>query len=65
MTVALLDSLTHHGEIFDGTRTIVLEDTVFDREQNRQLPRRLTLSGFDRYGLPTSRDDDVRNLTAN
>jgi len=43
----------------DGTKTIVLEDTVFDREQNRHLPRRLTLSGSDRYGLPTSKDDDV------
>ena len=38
----------------DGTKTVVLEDTVFDREQNRHLPRRLTLSGSDRYGLPTS-----------
>ena len=43
----------------DGTKTDVLEDTVFDREQNRHLPRRLTLSGSDRYGLPTSKDDDV------
>ena len=37
----------------------MLEDTVFDREQNKYLPRRLTLSGSDRYGLPTSKDDDV------
>ncbi len=43
----------------DGTKTVVLEDTVFDREQNKYLPRRLTLSGSDRYGLPTSKDDDV------
>ncbi len=43
----------------DGTKTVVLEDTVFDHEQNRHLPRRLTLSGSDRYGLPTSKDDDV------
>ncbi len=43
----------------DGTKTVVLEDTVFDREQNQYLPRRLTLSGSDRYGLPTSKDDDV------
>ena len=43
----------------DGTKTVVLEDTVFDREQNKYFPRRLTLSGSDRYGLPTSKDDDV------
>ena len=43
----------------DGTKTVVLEDTVFDRDQNRYLPRRLTISGSDRFGLPTSKDDDV------
>ena len=43
----------------DGIKTVLLEDTVFDREQNKYLPRRLTLSGSDRYGLPTSKDDDV------
>ena len=43
----------------DGTKTVELEDSVFDREQNKYLPRRLTLSGSDRYGLPTSKDDDV------
>ena len=47
------------NRFLDGTKTVVLEDTVFDREQNRHLPRRLTLSGSDRYGLPTSKDDDV------
>ena len=43
----------------DGMKTVVLEDQVFDREESRYLPRRLTLSGSDRYGLPTSKDDDV------
>ena len=32
----------------DGTKTVVLEDTVFDREQNKYMLRRLTLSGSDR-----------------
>jgi hypothetical protein len=45
--------------ILDGTKTVVLEDTVYDRDQNRYLPRRLTISGSDRFGLPTSKDDDV------
>lgn len=43
----------------DGTKTVVLNDKVFDRERNQFLPRQLTLSGSDRYGLPTSVDDDV------
>lgn len=43
----------------DGKKTLVFEDTVFCREQNRELPRRLTISGSDRYGLPTAKDDDV------
>lgn len=37
----------------------MLEDSAFDREQNKYLPRCLTLSGSDRYGLPTFKDDDV------
>lgn len=43
----------------DGKKTLIFEDTVFCREQNRELPRRLTISGSDRYGLPTAKDDDV------
>ena len=43
----------------DGQKTVVFEDTVFCREQRRELPRRLIISGSDRYGLPTAKDDDV------
>ena len=42
-----------------GMKTVTLEDTVYDRIQKQHLPRRLILSGSDRYGLPTSKDDDV------
>jgi hypothetical protein len=42
-----------------GEKTVVFEDTVFCREQRRHLPRRLTISGSDRYGLPTAKDDDI------
>lgn len=43
----------------DGKKTVVFEDTVFCWEQRRHVPRRLTISGSDRYGLPTAKDDDV------
>lgn len=41
------------------TKTVVFDDEVFDRDLGRSVPRRLTLSGSDRYGLPTAADDDV------
>lgn len=43
----------------DGRKTMVYEDLVFDRNEGRELKRRLTISGSDRYGLPTAKDDDV------
>lgn len=43
----------------DGTKTVVFEDTVWDEEKRKRLPRKLTVSGSDRFGLPTAKDDDV------
>ncbi len=43
----------------DGTKTVVFEDTVWDEEKRKRLPRKLTISGPDRFGLPTAKDDDV------
>ncbi|WP_425395421.1 replication initiator protein A [Aeoliella sp.] len=43
----------------DGTKTVVFEDTVWDDEKRKRLPRKLTISGSDRFGLPTAKDDDV------
>ena len=43
----------------DGTKTVVLNDEVWDRDQKKYLPRKLTISGSDRYGLPSAKDDDV------
>lgn len=43
----------------DGKKTVVFEDTVFDRAEGKSLKRKLTISGSDRYGLPTAMDDDV------
>lgn len=42
-----------------GLKTIVFEDQIFDRNEGRTVERRLTISGSDRYGLPTATDDDV------
>ena len=47
----------------DGTKTVVLEDTVFDREQNKFLPRRLTLSGSDRYGLGCATNRNIEDFS--
>ncbi|OYW22672.1 MAG: hypothetical protein B7Z55_04355, partial [Planctomycetales bacterium 12-60-4] len=35
------------------------EDEIFDRVEGRMVRRVLTISGSDRYGLPTATDDDV------
>jgi hypothetical protein len=43
----------------DGAKTVVFEDTVWDEEKRKRLPRKLTISGSDRFGLPTAKDDDV------
>lgn len=43
----------------DGRKTVIFEDTVFDQDKRRQMPRKLAISGSDLYGLPTAMDDDV------
>lgn len=43
----------------DGRKTVVFSDTVWDRDRRQHLPRELAISGSDRYGLPTSKDEDV------
>jgi hypothetical protein len=45
--------------ILDGRKTIILDDTVLDRSTGKHLKRQLIISGSDRYGLPTARDEDV------
>jgi Replication initiator protein A len=52
-----LASISHR--FLDGTKTVVLDDQVWDREKRAFVERRLTISGSDRYGLPTAVDDDV------
>ena len=43
----------------DGKKTVIFEDTVWDKAARKRLPRKLAVSGSDLYGLPTAKDDDV------
>ncbi len=43
----------------DGRKTVVFRDEVFDPERGAMVKRELAVSGSDRYGLPTARDEDV------
>ena len=43
----------------DGKKTVTFEEKIFDRVERCEVSRRLVLSGSDRYGLPTAKDDDV------
>jgi len=43
----------------DGRKTLVFEEPIYDRCERKYVQRRLTVSGSDRFGLPTAIDDDV------
>lgn len=43
----------------DGRKTVVFVDEFWDRESGQRATRELGISGSDRYGLPTARDEDV------
>ena len=45
--------------VANGQKTLVFEDTVWDRRAGQEVTRRLTISASDRYGLPTALDDEV------
>lgn len=47
------------NRFLDGTKTVVFSDQVWDEGKRQFVPRSLTISGSDRYGLPTAKDDDV------
>jgi len=40
-------------------KTLVFEDTIWDRQSGSPQTRRLTITASDRYGLPTALDDEV------
>ncbi len=43
----------------DGRKTVVFQDRVWDPDRQAFLKRELAISGSDRYGLPTAKDEDV------
>ncbi len=47
------------NRFLDGRKTAVFVDEYWDRELGRRATRELAVSGSDRYGLPTARDEDV------
>jgi hypothetical protein len=42
-----------------GCKTLVFEDRTWDASQRQYVPRRLTISASDKFGLPTALDDEV------
>ncbi|RLS33708.1 MAG: replication initiator protein A [Planctomycetota bacterium] len=42
-----------------NTKTLIFEDKIFDKSRNQLITRRLTITGSDAFGLPTSTDDEV------
>ena len=42
-----------------GQKTLVFQDTIRDRSTGQDVTRRLTVTASERFGLPTSGDDDV------
>jgi len=42
-----------------GQKTLVFEDRAWDRSRHEFVPRRLTVSASEQYGLPTALDDEV------
>jgi hypothetical protein len=48
------------AERIDPTvKTLHFEDRIFDKSKNDWIPRKLTITGSDAHGLPTSTDDEV------
>lgn len=42
-----------------SVKTIYFEDKIFDRSRNEFIPRRVTITGSDAFGLPTPLDEEV------
>lgn len=40
-------------------KTLVFEDRIFDASRREMVPRQLTITASDQYGLPTAHDDEV------
>lgn len=42
-----------------SVKTIVFQDTAFDKSTNETITRKLTITASDQYGLPTAPDDEI------
>jgi Replication initiator protein A len=49
--------LTEHGP--RHLKTLEHEDIIYDSKTGQSITRKQTITGSDKYGLPTSKDDDV------
>jgi Replication initiator protein A len=47
------------NRFLDGRKTVVFQDQTWDPVRRAFVKRELAISGSDRYGLPTSKDEDV------
>ena len=47
------------GKRPEGVKTLEFSDTVFDKGANKEVTRKLTVTGSDLYGLPGESDEDV------
>lgn len=43
----------------DGQKTLEFSDTIWDQGQRVRVPRKLTISASNKFGLPTAQDDEV------
>jgi len=43
----------------DDLKTLVFEDQLFDSGRSETITRRLTITASEKFGLPTSLDDEV------
>ena len=42
-----------------GVKTLEFKDTIFDRQANQLVERKLTVTAADKFGLPQSTDDEI------
>ncbi len=43
----------------NGLKTLEFQDEIFDQKRKQLVARKLTVTGSDKFGLPTAKDDEV------
>ena len=43
----------------NGQKTLEFQDEIYDQKRKQVVLRKLTITGSDKFGLPTSKDDEV------